>query len=192
MIERFFPDREVRRVEDILLADLKENRIKGIILDIDNTISEWKKDPAENVTVWLEMLRNNEIQVCLVSNNTRTRVERLSRKLSLHAIHGAFKPRRKAFIAALALMGTEARETAVVGDQLFTDVYGGNRLNMYTIYVNPISEVDQWFVRIKRPLERYVLSKYRMREFKHKEKRMIWKERSGMHKLRKYVCKGKL
>ena len=191
MIERFFPDKEVGKVEEILIEDLKEKKIKGVILDIDNTISEWKLDPTDNVVAWLEMLKRNDIKICLVSNNRRARVERLSRKLELHAVHDAFKPRRKAFLSALVLMDIKAEETAVVGDQIFTDVYGGNRLNMYTIYVNPISERDHCFVKMKRPFERYVLRKYRMKKFKHNQQRLIWKKRSGSRKLKRLEGKNR-
>ncbi len=186
MIERLFPDKEVDKVESIGLKDLMDQGIKGVIIDIDNTISEWKLDPTENVAAWLEMLKSNGIKICLVSNNRRIRAEKLSRKLEVHAIYSAFKPRRKAFISAITLMGIKASETAVVGDQIFTDIYGGNRLNMFTIYVRPIADRDHWFVKIKRPFEKYVLAKFRVRDFEQKERRLMWKVSSGERKLKKH------
>lgn len=185
MIERFFPDEEVRKVEDIKLEVLMRKNIKGLIIDIDNTLGEWRKEPSENVIRWLESLKTNGIKICLVSNNRRARVEMYSRRLMLHAIHGAFKPRRRAFISAMILMNTLPEETAVVGDQIFTDIYGGNRLNLYTIYVNPITDKDNLFVMMKRPLERFVLKKYKSIGDLKSITRLNWKEKSGKRKLRK-------
>ena len=185
MIERLFPDEEVNKVEDITVDYLMKKNIKALILDIDNTLSEWNSDPGNNVITWLETMKRSEIKLCLVSNNKKIRVEKVGTMLSIHAIHGALKPRRKAFISALTLMGTTALETAVVGDQIFTDVYGGNRLNMYTIYVRPISERDTVFIKMKRPFEKLVLAKFRIKELEHSKRRMAWKEKSGKIKLRR-------
>ncbi len=183
MIERFFPDEEVNKVEEILPERLKNKNLKGLILDVDNTLREWNLDPTESVVKWLEMLRDSGISICLVSNNRRTRIERLSRKLSLHAIHGALKPRKKAFLSALELTGTNPNETAVVGDQIFTDIYGGNRLNMYTIFVRPIALKDNILVRLKRPLERFILTRFRNEAPTYSNKRLRWKQKSGRRKL---------
>lgn len=189
MIERLFPDREVVRVEDISIESLEQENIKGLILDIDNTLSEWRADPTERVIAWLNLLKINGIKLCLVSNNNRLRVEDISKKLAINAVHGVIKPRRKAFLTAVALMGIAPGETAVVGDQIFTDIYGGNRLNMFTIYVNPINVIDGWFVKFKRPIEKWVLKHFRLQEFITKEKRMIWKMQSGRRKLRRFERK---
>ena len=185
MIERLFPDEEVNKVEDITVDYLSKRNIKALILDIDNTLSDWNSDPESSVINWLETMKRNDIKLCLVSNNKKTRVEKVGAMLSIHAIHSALKPRRRAFISALTLMGVKAAETAVMGDQIFTDVYGGNRLNMYTIYVRPISERETAFIKMKRPFEKFILAKFRIKELGHSERRMVWKERSGKIKLRR-------
>lgn len=184
MIERFFPDKVVNRVEDISIEDLKQENIKGLILDVDNTIAKRKLEPTEEVKAWIEVMKKNGIKICLVSNNNRSRVEKLSKNLKVNGIHGACKPAKRAFICALKLMGTKPSETAVVGDQIFTDVYGGNRLNLYTIYVNPIAEEDYFITQIKRPFERYVLKRFKDLTFRQKQKRFLWKLRSGRRKLK--------
>jgi len=182
VIERFFPDMKVDKVEDISMDDLRENKIKALILDIDNTICEWKMEPKENIKAWLNLLKRNGIQICLVSNNKRYRVEKVGRILEINSIHSALKPSRKAFLSAASVMGVGPEQIAVVGDQIFTDIYGGNRLNMFTIYVNPICEKDYLFVRMKRPFEGFVLRKYRSRTYIQKQKRIMWKQRSMIKK----------
>jgi len=178
VIERFFPDMEATRVEDICMDDFRQNNIKAVILDIDNTICEWKMEPGENVKAWLSLLKRNGIQICLVSNNKRYRVEKVGRILEINSIHNAYKPSSKAFLSAISIMGVPREQTAVIGDQIFTDIYGGNRLNMFTIYVKPICEKDYLFVRMKRPFERFVLRKSRLSTYSQKEKKMIWKQSS--------------
>jgi HAD superfamily phosphatase (TIGR01668 family) len=68
------------------------------------------------------------------------------------------KPRRRAFRRALHIMELTSQETAVIGDQIFTDVLGGNRLGLYTILVTPISEKEFIWTRLMRKLERFVLN----------------------------------
>jgi HAD superfamily phosphatase (TIGR01668 family) len=96
----------------------------------------------------------------LLSNNSKKHVEEIGTKLNVEGIHHAIKPRKKGFFNALKHMNLENNEVAVIGDQIFTDVFGGNRLNMYTILVEQIYIKDIWITKIKRPFEKYVLKKY--------------------------------
>ena len=82
------------------------------------------------------------------SNATKKRVIKFNEKLKLYAIHRAFKPGSGAFLCCKTYEFAPDR-IAVVGDQIFTDIYGGNRVNMYTILVKPIHE-NEPFVRLKR------------------------------------------
>jgi HAD superfamily phosphatase (TIGR01668 family) len=123
----------------------------------------------------------------LASNNKRNRVEKVGKSLGIDAIFGALKPRKKAFVSAMHLMQLNYDEIAVIGDQIFTDIYGGNRLNMYTIFVKPIGMNDYLFVRMKRPFEDIILSKYREQDFETKDRRLMWKEDSARKILRKRI-----
>ncbi|AEV68006.1 YqeG family HAD IIIA-type phosphatase [Acetivibrio clariflavus] len=161
MIEIFYPKHKVDKVQDIELSMLKNKGIKGLILDIDNTlVPEHVAEPDENVIKWIERVNEAGFKVCIVSNASQKRVIKFNEKLKVHAIHKASKPSKKAFLKAAELMGIEAEETAVIGDQIFTDIFGGNRLNMFTILVTPIDKKEVFYVKIKRIAEKYVLSKY--------------------------------
>ena len=161
MLKKFYPKHKVDKVQDIELSMLKDKGIKGLILDIDNTlVPEHVAEPDQNVLEWIERVKEAGFKVCIVSNASEKRVIKFNEKLKIHAIHKASKPSRKAFIKAVELMKIEIEETAVIGDQIFTDIYGGNRLNMFTILVTPIDEKEIFFVRIKRIAEKYVISKY--------------------------------
>jgi len=160
----FNPDLYVDSVVRISPSELAGRGIKGLIIDIDNTVVEWGKDDlTPEIVDWFGAVRAEGIQVCFVSNNSQKRVENLAGRLGLPAFCKARKPSRKAFRCAMSLMGTNETETAVVGDQIFTDVLGGNRLGLFTILVAPISRREFVGTRLVRILERFVLARNRVK-----------------------------
>lgn len=162
MLEKFYPRLNVNSIQDIDLAVLTKNNIKGLILDIDNTlVPQHMKDADENAIEWIEKVRSAGFKACIVSNASKKRVIRFNEKLEIYAIHRASKPGTKAFLKAIRLMGIEPNEAAVVGDQIFTDIYGGNRAGAFTILVNPIDSKEALWVKMKRYPEKYVLRRYK-------------------------------
>lgn len=154
------PDLFVDSIFELNLERLKEKGIKGLIIDIDNTLVAWDiKFASEDTKAWLLKLKQEGFEVCLVSNNTEDRVVTFNEELKLPAIHRATKPRRGAFKKAMGLMGTNLKNTAVIGDQIFTDVLGGNRMGIFTILVVPIESKEYWWTTFVRKIERRVLKR---------------------------------
>lgn len=152
------PDVYVDSVFQIHLDKLKEKGIKGLIIDIDNTLVGWDtKSASEKTKTWLLNLKKEGFEVCLVSNNTEDRVVVFNEELKLPAIHRATKPRTQPFKRAMEKIGTNKKNTAVIGDQIFTDVLGGNRAGLYTILVVPIVSKEFWWTNLVRKVERRVL-----------------------------------
>lgn len=152
------PKMYAESVFEINLKKLKENGIEGLIIDIDNTLVAWDiKYASENTLIWLKSLLDEGFQVCLVSNNTEDRVVKFNEELKLPAIHRANKPRRGAFRRAMQKMGTSINSTAIIGDQIFTDILGGNRMGIYTVLVVPIESKEFWWTTLVRRVERHVL-----------------------------------
>jgi len=116
--------------------------------------------PDDKIIHFFEELKSNGFKVCLVSNNTEERVIKFNEKLKLFAIHKASKPKSRSFKKAMELMNTDKDNTVVIGDQIFTDVWGGNKAGIKTILVVPVSERDEWVTKIKRGLERIVIKIY--------------------------------
>jgi HAD superfamily phosphatase (TIGR01668 family) len=142
----------------IPLKQLQEKGISGLIIDLDNTITEWTGEVINpEVEQWFADLPKHNIKVCIVSNNRRRRVCKVAEQLGISCVFNAGKPRRKAFRQAMDLLGTSPGETAVVGDQIFTDVLGGNRLGLLTILVVPISPKEFIGTQLVRKFERMVL-----------------------------------
>lgn len=161
MIQRFYPDMIVDNVQQINLDKLKDKGIKGLILDIDNTlVPSFVKEADEKTIQWVNNVRQQGFYVCIVSNARKKRVEIFNEKLGLKAIYRASKPSRRSFGKALDILNLEATQVAVVGDQIFTDVYGGKKMGMYTILVKPIHKEEFFFVKLKRFPEKYILKRY--------------------------------
>lgn len=163
MKNRFIPDLYLNTVYELDIGKLKTHGIKAIIVDIDNTLVSWDtKEPDEKVNELVRKLTSEGFKICILSNNTRKRVEEFNKCLKLPAIHKAVKPSKASFRRAMSLMGSEAGNTAVIGDQLFTDVLGGNRLGLFTVLVPPISDKEFVWTRFVRKLERFILKRKKL------------------------------
>ncbi|MEW9500506.1 YqeG family HAD IIIA-type phosphatase [Jeotgalibacillus marinus] len=158
MIKLFLPNEYVDSIFDISPEKLKNQGIKAIITDLDNTLVEWdRKNATPRLMEWIESMQKNEILVTIVSNNNQLRVAAFSDPIGVPFIYNARKPMGRAFRRAIKDMKVKTEETVVIGDQLLTDVLGGNRNNLYTILVVPVAKTDGFFTRINRMIERRLL-----------------------------------
>ncbi|SHE60175.1 hypothetical protein SAMN02745133_00762 [Desulforamulus putei DSM 12395] len=160
MLSVLYPKAYVPSLFHINLGELKKRGIKAILFDIDNTLIPWDcqhMDPK--IETWFRNLCQQGFKVCFVSNNNESRVSALCRSLQVPGVHKAAKPRRRGLRRALSILGTDTRETALVGDQVFTDVLAGNRLGLYTILVAPLAGKEFIGTRINRKLEKLVLGR---------------------------------
>lgn len=157
MLKQMIPDLYVQSIYEIDFAALKKRNIKAVIVDLDNTLVEsTRPDATPELAEWLKEVQQMGLKVMIVSNNTKTRVSQFADPLGIPYIHAAKKPFSAAFRRALKELGVSKQETVVIGDQLLTDVLGGNRMGFFTILVVPVSEVDGFFTRINRRVERFV------------------------------------
>lgn len=160
MFNKLQPDQYYQDIFSIDLDLLKKQGIKGIICDIDNTIVPWsKKEVVLKVYDWFTEIERNGLKMCLVSNGTDSRVKSFSQKLDIPAVGLAIKPSKKAFRVAKKILELDNREIAVVGDQIFTDVFGGNRMGFKTILVDPMSKREFFTTKIIRLLEKLVFKR---------------------------------
>lgn len=154
------PDLLIANLEEITVEVLERHNLKAIIVDLDNTILPWRgKDIPDRIIQWFKQNKQAGIKFCIVSNNSNRRVSRLAGELGVPAISRAIKPRRKNFRRALLVLGTAPENTAVVGDQIFTDVLGGNRMGLFSILVSPINKYEFIGTRLVRKLEKIILKR---------------------------------
>jgi HAD superfamily phosphatase (TIGR01668 family) len=164
LLQKLLPDLHVDSIYDIDLTALKERGIKGIITDLDNTLIEWDRPSATPELIeWLKKLQDKGFKLIVVSNNNSSRVGSFADPLGIPFIHGAKKPFHKAFKLAQQQMNLDPQQVVVIGDQLFTDVLGGNRLDLFTILVLPVAQSDGFFTRFNRRLEKIALRIMRKR-----------------------------
>ena len=143
---------------------LKGEGVKGIILDIDNTLEPYENAlPGEHVIAWLNSLSENGIRAAIVSNNGKERVTLFNEKLGLPAYYKAKKPFKKNLLRAMSDMATAPEETILMGDQVFTDVWAAHNTGIRAILVPPINDKRDLLTRFKRLLEKPVLKKYNKR-----------------------------
>ncbi len=171
MLTLFAPKKRVVSFADIDIQALRQAGIRGIITDLDNTLVQSRAPQADaNVIAWFERLRAEGFKVVVVSNNNYRRVAKFCAPLSIPFIHAARKPASRGFKKSLKLLGLTAHETAVVGDQILTDVLGGNRLGMYTILVQPCSpHGEALFTKINRRIEKIAIRQMRKKGIFPKE-----------------------
>ena len=160
-----YPNMLLNSVTDITPKILKKNNIKALILDVDNTLINYQQELKQEVKNWVEQMKQNNTKLYILSNtNDKEKVEKVSKALDIPYINLAKKPFKSGFLKVQKILKEKPENIAAVGDQIFTDVLGGNRCNMFTILVEPIQKKEYWYTRWKRPIEELIKSKYKKKE----------------------------
>lgn len=161
ILKRFYPDFVYNKVEDIPYELFKDNNIKLVMLDMDNTLVDHNYIFSDELKKWAVNMENHGIELYILTNCPMTkRVEKISKELGMKYRHRAIKPFLRGFKKVLNESGVQKENVAMIGDQMFTDVWGGNRVGVTTILVDPIQDKEWFITRIKRPLEKKILNNY--------------------------------
>ena len=162
-----YPNADFKKVSEITVDFLNKNNIKALILDVDNTLIDYYSNLSEETITWAQKLKNNNIKLYILSNsNKRNKVEKIAKKLEIPYKYFAKKPLKSGFLKVQKELKEKNENIATVGDQLFTDVIGGNRCKMFTILVEPINKKDIWITMWKRPIEKFIIKKYKQAKTK--------------------------
>ena len=149
------PTKSFPRFDDITPEFLKDNGIKGVLCDIDDTLVTHNYPyPTEDVVKWINELRKADINICFVSNNGYKRVQPFAEKLGCPFFTRAQKPSSTALEQAIAVLDIKKNEAAFIGDQIFTDIKGGNLFGIHTYKVKPLGEKATLWIKLKRMRER--------------------------------------
>ena len=156
------PDHMFEKFDSITPEFLTELGIKALLIDIDNTLAPYEQpEPDERIINWFKALSAAGISASLISNNHPPRVELFNRSLGLDAYPDSGKPKGKTLRIAMAKMGSNTENTAVIGDQLLTDALAAHNLGLIALIVPPIKDKTTLFFRFKRWLEKPYVRKYR-------------------------------
>ncbi|MBR4509250.1 MAG: YqeG family HAD IIIA-type phosphatase [Ruminococcus sp.] len=141
-------------VTDISPEMLARLGIRGLILDIDNTLARHNDpQPADGVVEWLETMKECGIRMIIVSNNFYLRVKLFAELVGLEYVCDSKKPFKKGYRIAAMRMGLPKHALAAVGDQLLTDVLGANLFKIKMLYTLPLGNRNSRMFRIRSVIE---------------------------------------
>ncbi len=159
-------------IEKIPINELKKINVNTLLIDLDNTLVPWHKNeiPAKIIN-YLQNLKKEGFKICIVSNALPFRVKKISKELNIPYIALAIKPSTKPLRKAIKLLNSNIENTAIIGDQLFTDVLAGNRLGIKTIFVKPLAKFELITSKFIRLIEKRIISYLIKKNYIKKEKK---------------------
>lgn len=162
------PDVVLNRITDITVQMLKSKNIGALIIDVDNTLSTHKGQYfVDGIQSWISTMRQNNIKLIILSNAKTKRLNAFANRIGIEGMGVAAKPLPFGYIKAAKKMKSKLKNTAIVGDQLFTDVLGGKLAGVKTILVTPILLEDGFSFKVRRKLENKIKSKFKITEEKY-------------------------
>lgn len=161
MFEKFFPDIYVDDIYSIDYDSLKNEGYINLLFDLDNTIAPFDISlPTQKMIDFFDNLKKEKFNVFILSNNDKERVQIFCEKLRVKYMYKAGKPKTTKIKKAMKKRNMKSSQTAMIGDQLFTDMWFGTRLSLKKILVKPIANRDEFTVKLKRGLEKEVFKIY--------------------------------
>lgn len=157
----FRPTYRRQRITELTIEELTSWQIKGILLDVDNTLTtHYCPDLSEEVAAWLRTVASTGIALTVVSNAKRYRVEPFAQKIGLSCVWLAAKPLPFGFWRGMKRLGVSRRHCLAIGDQTFTDTLGAKLAGIRVVQLQPIKlEEDKPFMMFKRRIEAYILKR---------------------------------
>jgi HAD superfamily phosphatase (TIGR01668 family) len=158
-LERYFrPDRHYDRIASVDLHALHADGIRGLILDLDNTLVPWRSaEIPEDVAGWAHAATGMGFQLCIASNTRRYgRLSKVAEALGATYVTNVSKPRRGGFRRAAQQMGLQLDLVAVVGDQLLTDILAAKRLGVHAILVDRLAAHEFVITKFNRLVENLI------------------------------------
>lgn len=156
----FIPDMYQKSIYEVNYKKLKKAGIKCILFDLDNTLVPYTtKEPNKQIKDLFAEL-NNDFKVIIMSNSGKNRLRPFKEKLNVDVAYKSHKPLKKKYLKIFEIYKLKPEEVASIGDQLMTDIYGGNRVGITTILVNRIGPIEPITTRFNRIWERKLLKKF--------------------------------
>ena len=154
------PDACFNKNTDIEVSFLKENSIKGLSLDLDNTLIDLEHNFIEGIKDWIDNIKDNNIKICIATNSiSKNKIAYLAEQLDVPYVYVSLKPLKFGLKKAIKILELKNNEIAEIGDQLFTDVWLSNRMHIYSILTKPVSKDRFKIDKLKRKIEKWYLTK---------------------------------
>lgn len=165
---KFYPNMYQKRIHDINYKKLKKLGIKCLIFDLDNTIALIDQHIITDETKKLLTELKKDFMVVIISNNVTRRVKEYADSLECDFVANATKPLSKGYRKIRKKYGFKKEEMCMIGDQIVTDIYGGNRYGMFSILVDPLGKKDLKITSLNRFIERKILKSYEKKDIMKK------------------------
>lgn len=163
----FKPNFNFHRITDITPDFLNNKGIKALILDVDNTLSTHHgMSLVEGLEDWLSLMKKEGIKLIILSNSKEKRVKPFAEKIGLDYISLGLKPLPFGYIKARKILSMKRKEVATVGDQIFTDVLGGNLYGIKTVMTDFILAETGPSFKFKRRIEKVLVKWMRLEKSK--------------------------
>ncbi len=160
MFEKLVPDKYYKSIYDVNYKALKKSGVKCLIFDLSNTLeAESIKTPSRKVKDLFEDLKDMGFKLIVMSNNFKKEVMPFKELLCVDSCYLSFKPLKRKYKKIINLFHYEDVEIACIGDQLFFDIWGANRMNFTSVLVNPISADEFAVAKLNRKIENMVINK---------------------------------
>lgn len=170
MIKRFLPDIYAESIFTIDYKKLKNKGIKCILFDVDNTICPAREEVFYEQTKKLLNKLKKDFKIVLFSNNFPKRITKFGNYYDVDIACLAIKPLSYKYRYILKKYGLKKGEVAAIGDQLLTDIQGGNNVGITTILVNPISDLDERETWLNRQIEKKIFNVFEKKDMLVKER----------------------
>ena len=158
-MEIYVPDCYQESILKVNYELLKSKGIKCLLIDMDNTILLYKnKECSDEIKELFNKLKN-DFKVIIFSNSPKKKVKNIADSLGLEYVSRTFKPNPKKFIELFNEYKLNETEVAIIGDQILTDVKGGNNVGITTVLVNPLSKKEMFVTKMFRKKEKRILKK---------------------------------
>lgn len=161
-MEKYLPDMYQENIYKVNYDKLKEIGIKCLLFDLDNTLVPFReKVPRKETSGLFTILKNKGFNIIIFSNSPKLRLKPFKEELDVEIFSSAKKPLKKNFNKLLQKYKYGENEVAIIGDQILTDILGGNKVGITTILVKPLEKEDPIWTRINRHRERKIMKKLR-------------------------------
>ncbi len=155
------PDYVFNTVADIDGDFISAAGVRALILDIDNTLAvPDKRDIPAEIKKWIDIMKSSGVKMVLLSNNRAERISDFAESVGLPFVAHGGKPLKRGYREAAEKAGVPVNRCAAVGDQLFTDIWGGKNAGCVTVLTKPFAEDQTAFIKLKRLFERRLMKKY--------------------------------
>lgn len=159
-MEKYIPDVYQKSIYDVNYQKLWQQGIKCLLFDLDNTlVPPSVKEPTNEVEELFENLKNIGFKVIIFSNSPKKRVEQFKNRLGVDGFYSSKKPLSKNYLLVLSTYNYTINEVAIIGDQIMTDIVGGNKIGILTILVNPIVKKELIITKVNRFFEKRIIHK---------------------------------